>query len=232
MSSLFETLPVQLHFLPDDVHIEDVVRRTRHAASAFLSSASLGWTRTKLRSWLIVEYGMATEWTREDEVAPWLHPVARMDDEHVQATVEEVRKRVTRMIVEASTAWSAPGFAKEMIDQGLITCVTDASDREAYAPAARVDLGLLERVASLFIADYLMHPADYAEIVWCECCGEMLINGRVRHGKGCVRQSAVRPAADAVRPPAESGVTLSEAIATTVRPRGAFSLSMKRAAER
>ena len=90
---LFETLPVQLHFLPDDVRIEDVVRRTRHAAHVFLTNAARGWTRTKLRSWLIVEYGMATEWTREDEVAPWLHPVARMDDASVEAVVEDARMR-------------------------------------------------------------------------------------------------------------------------------------------
>jgi hypothetical protein len=220
MDALFQIVPVQLHFLPDDVHIEDVVRRTRHAATAFLTTSMLGWGRTKLRSWLIVEYGMATEWTREDEVAPWLHPVARMDDERVQATVEEVRRLVTRMVIEAPAKWSAPGFAKEMIDAGLITSVTDASGREAYAPAARVDLGLLERVASLFIADYLMHPSDYAQVVSCEHCGEMLINGRLRHARGCVRQP--------MRAPAESGVTLREGVTTRPKSRSAFPAAAKR----
>ena len=205
---LFETLPVQLHFLPDDVRIEDVVRRTRHAAHVFLTNAARGWTRTQLRSWLIVEYGMATEWTREDDVAPWLHPVARMDDASVQAVVEDARFRMTRMIVEDSRSWNKPGFAAEMLDRGLITSVTDASGREAYAPAARVELSFLERVASLFIADFLAYPKDYENVTSCECCGEILLNGRVRHSRTCVRSSAVRP-------PAESGVCLREGIVSS-----------------
>lgn len=205
---LFDSLPVQLHFLPDDVRVEDVVRRTRNAAYAFLGSATAGWGRAKLRSWLIVEYGMATEWTREDEVSPCLMSVARMDDEGVRRTVEDARRRILRLLVAESRGWNAPGFATEMIDRGLVTCVTDASGREAFAPAARVDLSFLERVASIFIADFLTHPADYTDVSACSCCGEIQLGGRVQHARTCVKVSGMRP-------PTESGVCLREIEDTT-----------------
>ena len=158
--------------------------------------------------------GDAADW--QDDVAAWQHPVARMDDASVEAVVEDARMRITRMIVEDSKSWNAPGFAKEMIDRGLITSVTDASGREAYAPAARVELSFIERVASLYIADFLAHPADYANVTSCECCGEIMLNGRVRHGRACARPSTT------VRPPAESGVCLREAAVASTRGRVAY----------
>lgn len=202
---LFQTLPVQLHFLPDNVHVEDVVRRTRLAARAFRTSAAAahGWGRTKLRSWLIIEYAMATEWTREDDVSPWSFRDAPMDDDRAHGLVEDARRRITRLLVDESAEWKAGGFADAMIDRGLITMVTDASGREAYAPAARAELSFLERVASVFIADFLTHPEDYAHLSTCQCCGELEVNGHVVHAHGCVKLSPVRA-------PAESGVCLRQ----------------------
>lgn len=218
---LFQSLPVQLHFLPDDVRVEDVVRRTRHAARVFRSSGATGWGRTKLRSWLIVEYAMATEWTREDDVSPWSHRDAPMDDERARELVDGARRRVTRLLVEESSHWHTPAFAAAMIDRGLVTSVTDATGREAFAPAARVDLSFLERVASIFIADFLAHPQDYADLTSCECCGELETNGHVQHVRACVKLSVMRP-------PAESGVRLSDATSTTTPARAAFVQPLRR----
>jgi hypothetical protein len=224
-SVLFQSLPVQLHFLPDNVRVEDVVRRTRLAARAFRSSAAHGWGRTKLRSWLIVEYAMATEWTREDDVSPWSHRDAPLDDDRAHDLVDGVRGRITRLLVDESDGWHAPGFAAAMIDRGLITAVTDASGREAYAPAARAELSFLERVASIFIADFLAHPADYENLSSCECCGELDVDGVVQHISACVKLSTVRP-------PAESGVCLRDLVngkkAPTTPAKAAFVQPLRR----
>ena len=217
---LFQSLPVQLHFLPDDVRVEDVVRRTRHAARVFRSSGATDWGRTKLRSWLIVEYAMATEWTREDDVSPWSHRDAPMDDERARDLVDGARRRITRLLVEESSGWNTPAFAAAMFDRGLITSVTDATGREAFAPAARVDLSFLERVASIFIADFLAHPQDNTDLSSCECCGELEINGHVQHVSACVKLSVMRP-------PAESGVSLRQAT-TTTPARAAFVQPLRR----
>ena len=217
---LFQSLPVQLHFLPDNVHVEDVARRTRLAARAFRTSAARGWGRTKLRSWLIIEYAMATEWSREDDVSPWAHRDAPMNDERAHQLVDDVRARITRLLVDESAGWKTSGFAAAMIDRGLITCVTDASGREAYAPAARVELSFLERVASIFIADFLAHPEEYRNLSSCECCGELEVDGAVTHASECVKLSTVRA-------PAESGVCLREESSTTPA-RAAFVQPLRR----
>ena len=222
-SVLFQSLPVQLHFLPDNVRVEDVVRRTRLAARAFRSSASKSWGRTKFRSWLIVEYAMATEWTREDDVSPWSHRDAPMQDERARMLVDEVRLRITRLLVDESSGWNKAGFAAAMIERGLITSVTDASGREAFAPAARVELSFLERVASIFIADFLAHPEDYTCLSSCECCGELEMNGIVQHASSCVKLLPVRA-------PAESGVSLRALVSqpSTTPARAAFVQPLRR----
>lgn len=202
---LFEEHDDVLHLLPEEVRIEDVAKRARHALLAFLNGAPLGWGRAKLRSWLIVEYGMATEWTREGESAIWRSPLAKLDDDQVTAMVEETRRSATRMIVEAARAWSAPTFAGEMIKKGIIATVCERSGREAYAPVARAGMTFVEIVGSLVVADYLAHARDYAGITSCGGCGEIPLNGRTRHARGCMR------------PPAESGVCLKEAAAASMR---------------
>jgi hypothetical protein len=194
-----------LHLLPDEVRIEDVAKRTRHAALTFLNGAALGWGRTKLRSWLIVEYGMATEWTRDDETATWKNPVTQLPDAKVQAIVEDARRRATRMVAEASRVWSEATFAADMIANGMIATLFERSGREAYAPVARAGMTFVEQVASLFIADYLAHAKDYEMIASCGSCGEIPLNGRIRHARGCFR------------PPAESGVCLKDAAAASMR---------------
>jgi hypothetical protein len=215
---LFESLPIELHVLPDGVTARDVERRTRSAARAFFASnahRSQGWRgRTKLRSWLIVEYGMATEWTREDDACPWLRGDAWMDEARARLVLEDARARVTRLLVEESAAWSDPGFAAEMVDRGLLTKVIDAHDREAFAPAARAGLSLLERVASVFIADVLAHPEEYAVVSACACCGGLRVGARATHARTCATLSPARP-------PPESGVRLRPGASTTAA-RAAF----------
>ena len=184
------------HLLPDDVRIEHVARRTRRAGLSFLTGSASGWGRTKLRSWLIIEYGMATEWTREDETATWLHPHAALSDERAHDVVEDARRRATQMIVNASRTWSSPTFASWMLEAGMIAIVCERSGREAYAPIARSGMTLFDQVASLFVADYLEHPGDYERVQSCDTCGEIPLGGRIRHAKSCVR------------PPVESGVCL------------------------
>lgn len=198
-----QSLHVDLHFLPENVRTDDVVRRTRHAAEVFLTSATNEWGRGRLRSWLIVEYGMATEWTRDDDAAPWVAQFARLDDASARALVEDARRRIGNMLREEAATWldRRDELARATSARGLVTCVTDCNGREAYAPAARADLGLIERVASLFIADFLSHPDDYRNLGACSACGEIGLGGRVRHAKACVRSSGIRPMA-------ESGIRL------------------------
>jgi hypothetical protein len=92
-----------------------------------------------------------------------------------------------------------------MHESGLLGIVVDRVGREAYAPTARIEASFVEQVSSLFAADYLAHPKDYEHVTSCASCGEIPLNGRIRHAKACVR------------PPMESGVSLTEAARASVR---------------
>ncbi|HEY8075462.1 MAG TPA: hypothetical protein VIF62_15160 [Labilithrix sp.] len=201
---LFDKPESAVHLLPEQVRIEHVARRTRKAALSFLTGAAYGWTRAKLRSWLIVEYGMATEWTRADRSPLWQHPVTRTREDEVGMLVEDVRRTVTRMVIEASSAWSAPTCGAELTERGLLTVVWETSGREAYAPLGRADMTLVEIVGSLVAADYLASPGDYDRVQHCAACGEIPLGGRIKHGRACGR------------PPADSGIELTARV--SMRP--------------
>ncbi len=202
---LFEKPESAVHLLPEEVRIEHVARRTRKAALAFLTGAAYGWGRAKLRSWLIVEYGMATEWTRADRTPLWQHPATRLDDAEAGMLVEDVRKTVTRLVVDASRSWSEPWIAPALAERGLLAIVWEGSGREAYAPLGRADMTLLEMVGSLVVADYLANPRDYDRVQSCATCGEIPLGGRIKHARACTR------------PPAESGVDLTAAARAGLR---------------
>jgi hypothetical protein len=72
-----------------------------------------------------------------------------------------------------------------MIDGRLVVCVYDRSGAQAYAPASHADMGLVHRVTSLFVADYLARPSDYDRVVACEACGEVSIGSQENHPTWC-----------------------------------------------
>src|SRR5262245_24578968 len=84
----------QVRVLPSGVRARDISWRARHAGMTFLAGTAAGWTRSRLRSWLILEYGMATEWTHVPHVRPWLDPEARGSDEDVFRLTIDTRQSV------------------------------------------------------------------------------------------------------------------------------------------
>jgi hypothetical protein len=80
-----------------------------------------------------------------------------------------------------------------MTARGLVASVTDETGRLAFAPVARAEHAFAARVASLFVADFLAHPSDYAGITACSSCGEMELAGSPRHTRACVRRAGSRP---------------------------------------
>jgi hypothetical protein len=55
--------------------------------------------------------------------------------------------------------------------RALIASGGIAADRGAYAPVSLARMRLADRVASLFVADWLNDPTDYRKITHCRACG-------------------------------------------------------------
>jgi hypothetical protein len=191
----FEKPSVQDRFraLPANMLVEEVCRMGRSAGLLFLSRAASGMGKEQLRTWLVLEYEGATVFTNIGEPLAD-DPIADLSEEEAELLVHQARTRVLRMLEGATRTWNVASFAKDMIENGLVVRVSDRRGFEGYAPVASPNMRLVDRVASLFIADFLTTPAPYAFVSACEACGEVTIGGRPHHAEWCVE------------PPTHSGI--------------------------
>jgi hypothetical protein len=205
----------------------------RSAATSFVREATLGWGRRELAEWLMCHYGPCVihesdpgpvdSENRGTQTAP-ASPRTEVRPPHViESSVVELVERVrTRMFVLLHDLGGA-----DQIEAGRITAAMIGSKRVVeqragaalvWAPVHRPRLRLVERVAALFVADYLNAPRDYRDVRACERCGAIAFGVPVTHGRGCPAEwplrrdshvavrgdrSAVRDESDADKRPTE-----------------------------
>lgn len=199
------SLDDRFRVLPYGASADDVVSLARCAGLAFLSGSAFGWSREQVRQWLILDYGAATAWTRMDHGHSPVDPTLGLDDLQVDMLVDRSRRRVLRMLERSRDMWATPTFTRDMIDGRLVVCVYDRNGTQAYAPASSTDMGLVHRVTSLFVADYLSRPSDYDRIVSCSACGEVSIGSLDTHPSWCTE------------PPRQSGIVEREGASVSKR---------------
>ncbi len=172
--------------LPEHVRVKDVVRAARNAGLGFMTGAAFGFRRVDLRQWRLEQYESAVSYSRIGvRAVPW-DDGAGLDDLALDRLVRTTRDRVMRMLLGARRTWGTPTFARDMIDFRLVVAIYDRDGEVGYAPAAHPELRLSDRVASLFIADFLTDAADYAVVTPCDQCGEVGLGGVVDHASWCV----------------------------------------------
>ena len=167
----------------------DVADSARRAGVSFLARANGTWGRLELAHWLVSEYRPSVLVLRHEQAPPSAsgrraHPHSIADD-GVGRGVEAARERVIQLALSALRSWKEAGFAREMIDCGLVVGVCDERGSLGYAPADRAELRLVDRVASLFVADFLTRPRDYESLVTCAGCGVPSFAWDRAHGPGC-----------------------------------------------
>lgn len=172
-------------FLPQGASTTEIVDLARHAGLTCLSGSAFGWSRLQIQQWLQDEYGAATAWTRMDRGHAPIDPTRGLDDAEVARLVERMRVRVLRMVDHARHLWRSPAFARDAVEAKLVVSVSDRSGARAYAPASYASMGLVHRVTSLFVADYLARPWAYDRVVSCESCGEVSIGAHQDHPSSC-----------------------------------------------
>src|SRR5437588_332088 len=84
-----------------------------------------------------------------------------LDESSVEEVLVRTRERLLEMLGACASSWQHPTFAREMVNAGLVTGVRDRYGAIGYAAVDSAEQRLVDRVASLFIADYLTRPADY-----------------------------------------------------------------------
>jgi hypothetical protein len=186
----FETVAAQDRFvrLEKGVHVLDVADAAREAALAFVSMSGGGWGRRELASWLVESYEPATVVPRAGAKRSAVNAsgdgIDLREDEIVRV-VARARRHALDLVATASTSWRGEGFAREMVDAGLVVGVSDELGALGYAPVRRPGMRLADRVVSLFLADFLSRPADYDAMRICRSCSMASFDDCDVHEEGC-----------------------------------------------
>ena len=169
--------------LPRGTSVLDFADRARAAGFVFISSSRWGWGKRDLANWLVHDYRPAV---LEASARPRSEvSSAKADDASATKLVASARRRVVEMLTEAAAAWTDADFARESIENGLVIGVSDDVGAIGYAPLHQGRMRLVDRVASLFIADYLTRPRDYEQLVVCSQCDEVSFKWDEVHEDGC-----------------------------------------------
>jgi hypothetical protein len=179
------------------VTVRDVADACRRAALGFAWSGGLGWGKRELATWLAGPYARAvavSEAPRSGVSARSVPPVDRqlLTEEQVLDLLVRTHAAIIEGVREASSWRQDASFAREMIDEGYVIGVVDASSAIGYAPVDGCGMRLFDRVRSLFLADFLTRPDDYAAFTVCGACRGATFDGGASHGEACYGRGAPR----------------------------------------
>ncbi len=205
-----------MRFLPKGETVHGVADRCRAAGVAFAQGTTGGWGPRDLAAWLVDLYEPATEATRTIVAARRRPPPSTyraLDATTLERVVLDARARIFEMLERSATAWEGESFARTMVEGMLVVGVTDAGGAIGYAPVRYGEMRLVDRVASLFVADYLTRPGDYVTLVTCEECGDLAFDGEARHASWCAEpplRSDIVPAIEVPSRDTEPGLCAND----------------------
>lgn len=174
------------------IEVGEVADTSRSAALGFAWGAR-DWSRRELAQWLIGPYARATAPARALRASGVRRAItSRAVDED---RVRDLLARTHASIVHAlASVWSWPrdtSFARDVVERGLVGGVVDDASNIGFAPIDQLGMSLEDRVLSLFLADYLTRPADYAAFAVCVDCGGATFDGGLYHDACGSREAAV-----------------------------------------
>jgi hypothetical protein len=109
-----------------------------------------------------------------------------LDEASVTRLVASARVDILE-VLRSSWSWSDDATAvRKSIEEGLVAGICDESSCLGYGPVDNVGMRLVDRVRSLFVADYLTRTEDYDTFAVCEDCEVATFGGGLYH-VGCTR---------------------------------------------
>jgi len=170
------------------IRVADVADACRSAALGFAWSAHNGWGRRELARWLVGPYAHAVAATRALRASGTRPAVVHrvLDEETVEQLLSTTRTEILEML-RGVWSWTHDArAARARIGEGLVAGIVDEASELGFAPVDNVRMRLVDRVRSLFVADYLTRPGDYAAFAVCEDCDGATFDGGLYH-EDCMR---------------------------------------------
>ncbi len=171
--------------LPPGVRVTDIADLSRNAATLIMSAVRDRWGRPELARWLVGPYARATEpahWASTGGPPPLTRSVS---PEEVEMLLLHAHANVVECVRYARSWHVQRGFARRMVDEGLVVGVLDGRSL-GYAPIDHRRMRLVDRIRSLFVADYLTRPDDYKTFQVCDC-GVVTFDPAPAHYPECER---------------------------------------------
>ncbi|HEX7664442.1 MAG TPA: hypothetical protein VF407_08030 [Polyangiaceae bacterium] len=189
--------------------IDDVAEAARAAAVEFVDGVRDGWGKKELATWLTGPYHqLSILRCSPEELAgpgsdhtPQPPPVVvKVPAEDIVKTMKRARAEALAVIARFAHGDDAPEtFVWRVRQKGGLAKVEDDTGRAGLVPNERPAQLLVERVLSLFAADYVARPLDYEEKVGlCKVCGTVRFDDDIRVTGDCGehRGSGMRPKLD------------------------------------
>lgn len=165
------------------IRVTDVADACRSAALGFAWSAHHGWGRRELARWLVGPYAHAVAATRSLRASGTRQAVERrvLDEETVEELLATARAEIID-VLRGVWSWTHDAASvRASIGEGLVAGIVDEASGLGFAPVDNVRMRLVERVRSLFVADYLTRPGDYAAFAVCDDCDGATFDGGLYH---------------------------------------------------
>lgn len=177
--------------LAPGVRVADVADACRSAGLGFAWGA-WEWSKRDLATWLIGPYARATAPARALRASGVRRALVQrtVDDGDVRALLVRAHGAVMDTLRRAWAWQHDASFARAAVADGLVGGVIDDVSGIGYAPIDQSGMSLARRVQSLFLADYLTRPADYAAFAICPECEGATFDGGIYH-TDCARPRSV-----------------------------------------
>jgi hypothetical protein len=176
------------------IRVHDVADASRSAALGFALSARSGWGRPELARWLVGPYAEAVAATRSLRVSGTRAAVVHrpVEEDTVQELLTTARTEILE-VLRGAASWKHDGAAvRAFMAEGLVAGIVDETSDLGFAPLDG-RMRLAARVRSLFVADYLTRPKDYATFTICEHCETATFDAEAHRAECTHPQSGTKP---------------------------------------
>ena len=139
-----------------------------------MAGVASGWGKRDLARWLTGSYAQATRHCQHGErtlVADGMEPApVSIDPQRIDELLTTTRGRILAALEKAALSDGALDLADEMIDRGFVRRAMDEDGMEVWVPVDGARMRLVDRVRTLFVADYLDDPVTYRSLYVCHRC--------------------------------------------------------------
>lgn len=161
----------------------------RQAVVEFLRGTAFGWGRRELASWLVCQYSpcLVVDAARHPDAGdlPRMDVAPSLDEEQIERLILDARNGTLKLLADLPWPTEAAAHVDAALGAGHVIAMCDARGARHWAPVGRRRMRLVQRVASLLIADYMESPKDYLTTSLCRGCGELVFGSKDDHRALC-----------------------------------------------